>query len=69
MVTITLQFTSIIIDGQKVYKPSSKMSQLFCITKNVNQFDEEGLRHLQESGYQIIIEEDEILEHKIAVEN
>ncbi len=69
MVTITLQFTYTTIDGKKVYKPSSKMSQLFCITKNIDAFDEEGLNHLKESGYQIVIEENDLRGYSVVSES
>lgn len=57
MVTITLQFTSIIIEGKKIYKPASPFTKLFCTTKNVDSFDEEELKHLEESGYRIITDD------------
>jgi hypothetical protein len=46
------------VEGQKVYKPTSKMSQLFCLLKNEDFMIQTEIDNLIEQGYQIILEED-----------
>jgi hypothetical protein len=54
----TLQFTAIDLDGKKVYKPTAVISQLFCVARNVDYFDEADLAKLQAEGYLIALEEE-----------
>jgi hypothetical protein len=58
MVTTTLQFTAIDLDGKQIYKPTAVTSQLFCLARNVDYFDKADLVKLQSEGCVIVLEED-----------
>lgn len=59
MVNITLQFTVFEFEGQRRYKPSSSMAQLYCVTNNIPYATQDKIDQLLDKGYQIIIEEEE----------
>ena len=61
MVNITLQFTVFDDNGQRCYKPSSGLTQIFCGAHNFEFASQKDIDNLHQKGYEVLIEEEETL--------
>ena len=59
MISIELQFLLIEKDGEKFYKPISKMSQLICVIRKIDYFNQQLIDNFERQGYRIMIDRNE----------